>query len=151
MKLEYVGLRVRDLERSVRFYSGLFGLREVKRGDFRDQGAGVWVGLRDPTSGVLLELNWYPPGSRYGTRYLPGEGLDHVGFSVPKPQLPRVYRRIVARGARPTGIDPKKTGGWQAYVLDPDGNWVELYGVPVVRQRKARGARPTPRRRSGRR
>jgi catechol 2,3-dioxygenase-like lactoylglutathione lyase family enzyme len=138
LRLEYVGLRVRDLDRSVRFYPRLFGLREVKRGDFREDGRGIWVGLTDPESGARLELNWYPPGSRYGTRYVPGEGLDHVGFSVPKPQLSRVYQRLLALGARPTGVDPKSTEGWPAYLLDPDGNWVELSGIPPTRRRRPR-------------
>jgi len=39
MYLSYVGIRVRDLERSLRFYQDLFGLHEVARGDNSKQGA----------------------------------------------------------------------------------------------------------------
>jgi hypothetical protein len=29
-------------------------------------------------------------------------------------------------GARPTGVTPESTQGWQVYVEDPDGNWIEI-------------------------
>ncbi len=51
MSLSYVGIRVRDLERSLRFYQDVFGLHEVARGDNPKQGGGVYVLLRDARSG----------------------------------------------------------------------------------------------------
>lgn len=41
MYLRYVGIRVRDLERSVKFYSELFGLKEERRGDMTRYGLGI--------------------------------------------------------------------------------------------------------------
>lgn len=35
MRLEYVGLRVKNLERAIDFYTRVLGLRERVRGDFR--------------------------------------------------------------------------------------------------------------------
>jgi len=42
----------------------------------------VFVELEDPETHQLLELNWYPKGSTYDTRYVAGEALDHLGFET---------------------------------------------------------------------
>src|SRR5712691_8313882 len=55
--LGYIGIRVKDLERSLKFYQGIFGLEEVARGDNSKFGAGIFVLLRDRKSGMKLELN----------------------------------------------------------------------------------------------
>ena len=125
MHLEYVGIRVTNLDRSLKFYTELLGLKEVSRGDFTKHGAGIWVKLKDEKSGHYLELNWYPPGSRFGTSYVAGEGLDHIGFIVDDVQ--EKFKELVSKGAEPTEIDPSVTGGRSAHVKDPDGNWIELY------------------------
>jgi lactoylglutathione lyase len=125
MYLSYCGIRVTDLERSLKFYTELFGLKEVARGDRTKYGAGVYVLLRDPKSRQKLELNWYPEGSRYGVPYVVGEGLDHIAFKVD--DVTKTYEILVSRGAGPTEIAPSVYGGWSAYVKDPDGNWIEIY------------------------
>jgi catechol 2,3-dioxygenase-like lactoylglutathione lyase family enzyme len=50
MFLSYCGIRVTDLERALKFYTELFGLKEVVRGDRTKIGAGAYVLLRDPKS-----------------------------------------------------------------------------------------------------
>lgn len=109
----------------MKFYTELFGLREVARGDHRKYGAGIYILLRDVKSGQKLELNWYPEGSEHATPYTPGEGLDHIAFVVD--DIKTTYEELIAKGAKPTNIDPSKTGGWLAYVKDPDDNWIEIY------------------------
>jgi lactoylglutathione lyase len=125
MYLSYCGIRVRDLNRSLKFYTELFGLKEVARGDHRKYNAGLYVLLRDGKSGQKLELNWYPEDSAYAAPYMPGEGLDHIAFVVD--DLKQTYAKLLAKGVEPTTIDPSKTSGWVAYVKDPDGNWIEIY------------------------
>ncbi len=130
--LSYVGVRVTDLERSLRFYAGLFGLTEVERGDNSSRGRGIYVLLRDPWSGQKLELNWYPPGSEFAGLYEPGEGLDHIAFRVD--DLPRFLDKLRRTGVEGTGgtADHVLPGGTRvAYVKDPDGNWLELYDDPA--------------------
>ena len=109
----------------MKFYTGLFGLKEVARGDNRQHGAGIYVLLRDSKSGQKLELNWYPEGSVHATPYIPGEGLDHLAFVVD--ELDTTYKELLAKGAKLTNIDPSATDGWFAYVKDPDDNWIEIY------------------------
>jgi lactoylglutathione lyase len=124
MGLRYCGLRVTDLDRSLAFYSGRMGLKEAKRG--RAPHGGIWVLLADPRTHQRLELNWYPPSSAFATPYAPGDGLDHVGFHVSDPA--GTFRRLTAGGVRPALV-PSQPNGVRGiyYVLDPDGNWVELY------------------------
>jgi catechol 2,3-dioxygenase-like lactoylglutathione lyase family enzyme len=59
MHLEYCGIRVTNLERSVKFYTEVLGLKEIFRGIFTEYGAGIFVKLRDESSGQHLDLNWY--------------------------------------------------------------------------------------------
>lgn len=139
MQLYYVGLRVRNLRRSLHFYTEVMGLREMIRGDFRKEGKGIWVGLDDPNSHSKLELNWYPPHSKFGGRYSSGDGLDHIGFllgRVSRRRLEQEYLRLLRNGARPTAVTPKSSDGWQACVLDPDGNWIELFRWPTAAERR---------------
>ena len=130
MHLRYSGVRVTDLERSLRFYTEALGLKEVARGDLSQFGRGTWILLRDPASRQRLELNWYPKGSQFDVPFVVGEGLDHVGFflgAVPAATLGRVYRRLLNQGAGPTNVTPASTNGWVGYVTDPDGNWIEIF------------------------
>jgi catechol 2,3-dioxygenase-like lactoylglutathione lyase family enzyme len=162
MGLHYVGIRVTDLDRSIRFYTRVMGLKVAVRGDHREYGRGIWVGLTDPRTHQKLELNWYPPESEFWVEYIPGEALDHVGFflgRVPASSLRAEYDRLLRAGAKPTAITPDSTSGWQACVTDPDGNWIELFRWPTSAEARAerstrrsaekprRTRRPTARRR----
>jgi lactoylglutathione lyase len=129
--LVYSGIRVTDLERSIRFYSEVLGLVEVRRGDNTKTGGGRYVLLRDPWSGQKLELNWYPPASPHAHPYHPGEGLDHIGFRVY--DLDWFLKELKRRGVGDTGgvaDHTLPTGTRVAYVQDPDGNWIELFEEP---------------------
>ncbi len=129
MYLSYSGIRVTNLDRSLKFYKELFHLKEVERGDSTAYGAGLYVLLRDEKSGQKLELNWYPPGSAYAVPYTPGEGLDHLAFRVNS--VPETVSELAAQGVETVDISPSLAGphlGTRiAYVKDPDGNWIELY------------------------
>jgi catechol 2,3-dioxygenase-like lactoylglutathione lyase family enzyme len=120
--LEYTGIRVRDLARSVRFYSEGLGLRPGATG--RMAAGGVWQELKDPESGAVLELNFYPGEPPYRE----GDELDHLGFRVDR--LEEAVRRLESLGAR-VRIPPFSESGQRlAFLSDPDGVWIELYEVP---------------------
>ena len=70
MHLGYVGIRVTNLKRSLKFYTELLGLKEVGKGDFTKYEAGIWVKLKDEKSGQHLELNWYPKGSHFDVPHM---------------------------------------------------------------------------------
>jgi len=123
MTLAYVGIRVRDLERSLRFYVDALGLQERKRGTMSH--GGVFVELVDPVSHLPLELNWYPPGSPYAVRYVAGQGLDHLGFEVADARA--TIRELLRHGGR-LAVEPwlERGRSWIGFVKDPDGIWIEL-------------------------
>ncbi len=124
MALRYFGIRVTGLERSEKFYSELLGLRKLREGKIHH--GGRWVLLEDPRSHQRLELNWYPPDSPYSTSYVPGEGLDHIGFKVQN--AGKTFRKLVSKGAVPA-LTPDDNNGVKGvyYLRDPDGNWIELF------------------------
>ncbi len=143
MQLEIAGLRVSDLPRSLRFYTRTLGLRIVQRGDTRSWGGGLWVRLRDPKSRRLIELNWYPKGSRFFEPYSAGTALDHLDFTLgvaSRAELERTYRRLLRGGGRPTGLEPSTTEGWMASVRDPDGIWITVGRRPTAAERRALAA-----------
>ena len=125
MRLQYFGVRVTDLERSVKFYTEKMGLKEIKRGEGTVGGAaGTWVLLRDSESRQKLELNWYPDDNQYAVPFVPGEGLDHLGFFVDNVKF--TFNELVSKGVKPI-LPPSATDGHVAYLEDPDGNWIELF------------------------
>lgn len=133
MKLLYAGVRVRNLETSIRFYRKVMGMRVSRRGTMSH--GGVWVELKSPGSPQRLELNWYPEGSRFHTRYRKGEELDHLAFRVT--DVDRAFREVTARGAK-AEVPPFKESRYAfAFVSDPDGIWIELLGR-VGETRRAR-------------
>ena len=109
MKMNYVGIRVMDLERSMKFYIEVLDLKEVKSGDMTEHGRGLWVLLQDETTGEKLELYWYPKGSLFDVAYVAGEGVDHIGFEVE--DVLYSYEELISNGAEPTGVGPKETDG----------------------------------------
>jgi len=128
MFLDYAGLRVQQLERSLAFYTQGAGLEEIRRGTM-DHG-GVWVLLVDRTSGQRLELNWYPPGSEHASPYTVGEGVDHLGFRVAS--LPTAVAQLTAAGAK-VELELKEKGEVVlVYLTDPDGIWIELIPTEMV-------------------
>lgn len=142
MRLDVAGLRVKNLDRSVRFYTRALGLRVVKRGDTRVWGGGLWVLLRDPRSRRLIELNWYPKDSIFYGPYAPGDALDHLDFTLgvaPRAALERVHRQLVKHGARPTRWSPERTEGWSTHVLDPNGIWITVGRQPTRSERASPG------------
>lgn len=124
MVLRYFGIRVTELERSIKFYTELLGLKKLREGEMHH--GGKWTLLEDPRSHQRLELNWYPGNSPFATPYQPGEGLDHVGFKVKDPSS--TFKRLVAKGAVPA-LSPGDNNGVKGvyYVKDPDGNWIEFF------------------------
>ncbi len=120
----YVGIQVQDLDRSIAFYRDLLGM-EVARREKVPETQGEWAELRSPASPLLLELNWYPRGSQhFPGPYRHGNELDHLAFDCEDADT--AYRELVAKGAKP-GLAPFTEGGSRlAFVVDPDGIWIEL-------------------------
>jgi len=123
MALEYCGIRVTDLDRSLKFYTGALGLRELRRGTMEH--GGLFILLEDPETSQRLELNFYPPNNRFWTPFSQGEGLDHLGFKVKDARA--TLARLLAEGAT-AAVEPWEESGYViGFVKDPDGHWIEVY------------------------
>ena len=110
----YAGIRVRNLRRSLEFYTKALGMRVVHQGTMSH--GGKYVQLVGAGSRQKLELNWYPPGSRFRTPYRKGEEMDHLAFVVE--DATKAYRELIRKGATPA-VSPEKSEGTEVYVKDP--------------------------------
>lgn len=121
----YSGIRVRNLQRSLRFYTRALGMKVVNRGAMAH--GGKYVQLVGKGSKQKLELNWYPPGSRYAAKYTKGEELDHLAFVVD--DVAKAHDDLVRHGAKSV-VGPNRAAREhvEVYVADPDGIWIELLG-----------------------
>jgi lactoylglutathione lyase/arabinogalactan oligomer/maltooligosaccharide transport system permease protein len=122
-KFSYVGIRVRDLEKSIEFYTNVLGMKETGRSKI-ERTRGEVVGLESEQGGFSLELNYYERGSPYYCDYTVGEALDHLAFGVD--DLSKALDEARAKGYKV--IDEVKTdkSRW-AYIEDPNGIWIEIY------------------------
>ncbi len=125
MKTEFVtvGIRVRDLHKSIEFYVKLLEMKIVGRGKLK-QTKGEWVELASENSRFTLELNYYQEDSPYYTEYKLGEELDHLTFKVD--DLDKALEEAKLSGYHT--IDEHKSGSsrW-AYIEDPNGIWIQFY------------------------
>ncbi len=121
----YTGIRVKNLEESIRFYRQALGFNILFRGKMRAH-EGIYVQMRTPTGKQILELNYYPETSKFHENYVNGSELDHLGFYVKN--VRNQYKRLVGLGCEST-VEPFSQGSWVlAFVKDPNGVWLELIG-----------------------
>ncbi len=124
--LGYFGIQVRDMERSISFYRDVLGM-ELRHRSKVPETSGEIADMKSSGSEQILELNWYPDGSsHFQGPYRNGDELDHLAFGCD--DVKEAYRELLAKGVKP-GLPPfLEDGTWLAYVVDPDGIWIELYG-----------------------
>jgi len=123
-KLIYTGIRVKDLDKSVEFYTKVLGMKVTGRSQVEATN-GETVGLVSEEGGHLLELNYYGKGSKFDTKYGVGEGLDHLAFLVD--DLSQALAEAQKMGY-PVVLDMKtRTSRW-TYIQDPNGIYIELFG-----------------------
>lgn len=122
-KFTYVGIRVKDLEKSIGFYTTFLGMRLKGRSRI-ETSKGEVASLQTEDGGFELELNYYDKDSAYYTEYSVGEALDHLAFRVE--DLNKALEAARAGGHRIIS-EHKSNGARWAYVEDPNGIWIELF------------------------
>jgi lactoylglutathione lyase len=122
-KLIYVGIRVTNLQRAIDFYTKVLGMNVKGRSKIY-QTKGETVGLESEKDGFVLELNYYEKDSPFNTKYVVGEGLDHLAFKVDN--LEKALEEAKNAG-HSTILEMKADGSRWAYIEDPDGIWIELF------------------------
>jgi methylmalonyl-CoA mutase C-terminal domain/subunit len=122
-KFIYTGIRVKNMEKSIEFYTKLLRMKVTGRTKI-EATKGEVVGLVSEDGGHLLELNYYGKGSEFDTKYAVGDGLDHLAFQVD--DLKKAISEAEKAGY-PLVLDMKtKTSRW-TYIKDPNGIYIELF------------------------
>jgi lactoylglutathione lyase len=110
-------LRVKDLERSLEFYVGFIGLRELRRREIGDEA--ILVFLVDDDGRHQIELTW----NRGKTDYELGNQFGHLAFGTP--DLEAVVREVESRGWWFRRSRSEMSSRY-IFVKDPDGYDVEI-------------------------
>lgn len=117
-ELGHVVLYVTDLARMANFYRDVLGFREIAR----DSGTALFSSGRTHHELLLIEIGGAP------RRRTIEPGLYHIGFKVgDSPQeLKEVYEHLRKHGVTIVGTGDHHVTH-SIYILDPDGNELELY------------------------
>jgi len=129
--LDHVVLRVRDIERMVRFYGEVLGCvverRQEDLGLVQLRAGASLIDLVD-VAGRLGREGGTAPGAE-------GRNMDHVCLRVEPFDGTAIRAHLAAHGARP-GEVARRYGaegeGPSIYLEDPEGNRIELKGPAVA-------------------
>ena len=123
MRILHTMLRVGDLQRSIRFYGDVLGMKLLRTTDRPEQKYSLaFVGYGDEAANAVLELTY-----NYGVeRYDLGAGFGHVAIEVP--DVAAACTAVKAKGGKVTREAGPVKGGTTviAFVEDPDGYKIEL-------------------------
>lgn len=123
-ELDHVVVRCRDQARSLEFYTRVLGLPEERRLEA--------IGLIQLRAGAsLVDLVPADPPPTDG-----GRNVDHYCLGVDAPDMTTLADWLRGRGVEVLGDPMPRYGargtGLSVYVLDPDGNIVELKQMPAA-------------------
>jgi len=118
-KLLHTRYRVNDLERTVKFYRDILGLREVKR--HKSPRGSELVFLKAPESEELIELCHFPGSESVHVQ----ADLTHLAFEVDS--LAEFEKHLAQHGLKYSdGPTTTSTGTVFAFIDAPEGYEIEL-------------------------
>ncbi|OWV72289.1 glyoxalase I [Rhizobium sp. R634] len=123
-------VRVRDLDRSIDFYTRLLGMKLLRKLDYPEGKFSLaFVGYGPEESHAVIELtyNWDQQ-----TAYDLGTGYGHIALGVRN--IYGICDELAANGARiPRPAGPMKHGSTViAFIEDPDGYKIELIDLDTM-------------------
>lgn len=128
MRILHTMLRVGDLERSIRFYTEVLGMKLLRRKDYPEgKFTLAFLGYGEESEQAALELTY-----NWGVeRYELGSGYGHIALEVDD-----VYQAAAAireRGGKILREAGPMNAGTSiiAFVEDPDGYPIELIGKKI--------------------
>jgi lactoylglutathione lyase len=123
MRILHTMLRVGDMQRSVKFYTEVLGMKVLRTTDRPDQKYSLaFVGYDDESRASVLELTY-----NYGTsQYDLGTAYGHVAIEVD--DAAKTCEAVAAKGGKVTRPAGPVKGGTTviAFVEDPDGYKIEF-------------------------
>ena len=117
-KIGHAHLKVRDLDRSIEFYTRFFNLKLVERvGDLYAFLSG---------GGFHHEIALQSVGPNAPQPFPNGTGLYHVAFEAPdRRSFAQAYKTLAEADVPVATVDHLIS--WAMYFDDPDGNGLEIY------------------------
>ena len=123
MRILHTMLRVGDLQRSIRFYTEVLGMKLLRTTDRPEQKYSLaFVGYDDEKRAAVLELTY-----NYGVeRYDLGSAFGHVAIGVA--DVKQACDKVRSSGGKVTREPGAVKGGTSviAFVEDPDGYKIEF-------------------------
>src|SRR3989440_11878641 len=137
-RLLHTMLRVKDLDKSLQFYTEQLGMKVLRKRDYpTGKFTLAFVGYGDETDSTVIELthNWDQKEP-----YSLGSGFGHLAAGVP--DVYKACERLASAGVKiPRPAGPMAHGGSViAFIEDPDGYRIEL----IQRAYLARLPNPLP-------
>ena len=119
--LNHVGLRVADTPRARKFYEGLLGFKVMPRPEFPFDGAWYGIGRN------MVHLIESEKGSKKIDPLGPHLAIEIEDYDSAKAELDRNgIEYIEAANMTNVGSVPVSQTGRQLWIVDPDGNTIEL-------------------------
>lgn len=117
--LSHLQITVSDLNRSVRFYKELFGMREVRRFD-------SCAMIQTPGTHEIFTINASSDDQEHRGKM---GGIAHFGFRLREPmEMNKILEHIVQLGGKAGSQGgSKEKGRLYAFGTDPDGYEVEVF------------------------
>ena len=123
MRILHTMLRVGNLDRSVKFYTGVLGMKLLRTTDRPEQKYSLaFVGYEGEDRSAVLELTY-----NYGVeRYDLGSAFGHIALEMP--DVAQACDAVRAKGGKVTREPGPVKGGTTviAFVEDPDGYKIEF-------------------------
>ena len=122
-KFIYTGIRVKDMDESIKFYTEVMGMKLKERTHFDVTGGEAAVVVSED-QGPEIELNYYKEDSKYFEPYANGQELDHLAFYLGKD-----YEEFLAEAKKKgydTILEVKSANSRWAYIKDPNGIYIEI-------------------------
>ncbi|CBZ30852.1 glyoxalase I [Leishmania mexicana MHOM/GT/2001/U1103] len=120
-------IRVGDLDRSIKFYTERLGMKVLRKWDVpQDKYTLVFLGYGPEMSSTVLELTY-----NYGvTSYKHDEAYGHIAIGVED-----VKELVTDMRKHNVPIDYEDESGFMAFVVDPDGYYIELLNEKMMMEK----------------
>ncbi len=122
--IDHVAFSVSDLEKSLKFYTEVLGLKISKR-EHQKPGMEYFLDCGSSLIGLIQ-------GEKEGQKHLfqdGGLGGNHVSFRVPAQEFDRYVEELKALDVTII-FQKKREKSWSLYFLDPDDNKLEITAWP---------------------